>query len=324
MSASSTPVAHEGFPIALPEHYFTQCIDQVAALGALPCSLVGKLQFVPDCLEGIYGDYAPVPQLYLMVDELCPASASRGRPATPARVSVAVSFESAYEGRPEMYASYVTFYPGQPGSLQSRADWLENTYVKGMYQGRIVTDFDEQMRRFRGAVFSLHKVLNDQITFREVDGWSQGLNFYVNRLVVQGLHQVHVERVEHMSQERVINLGHNNTINAPVIIADRIENSFNALAGSNTGAEVKQLLEQLIRDVTEASKAAPSEAAEEMARDVETLTKEVTSSKPRRRWYEISIEGLKQAAVNIGEVGQPILETVGKLLPLLIAMYPGT
>ncbi len=96
------------------------------------------------------------------------------------------------------------------------------------YGGRIVTDFDEQMRRFQGAVFSLHKILNDQVILGEVDTWSQPLNLHVAHLVLQGLHQIHVERVQHMTQERVINIGNNNTISAPVVIADRIENSFSA------------------------------------------------------------------------------------------------
>ena len=58
-----------------------------------------------------------------------------------------------------------------------------------------------------------------------------------------------------------------------------------------------------------------------MARDVESLCKETASSKPRRKWYEMSIEGLKEAAEAVGEVGKPILKTVGKLLPMLVGVF---
>lgn len=125
-----------------------------------------------------------------------------------------------------------------------------------------------------------------------------------------------------VTQEKVIHIGNNNTLTAPITIADQIENSFNLLARSETGPDLKQLLEQLLNQVNEISKAISKEDAESMARDAESLSKEVTSSKPRRKWYEISIEGLKQAALNIGEIGKPLLETVAKLLPLLHALNP--
>ena len=67
----------------------------------------------------------------------------------------------------------------------------------------------------------------------------------------------------------------------------------------------------------EAAKEVPKETAESMARDVETLSKEAASSKPRRKWYEMSIAGLKEAAQAVGEVGKPIVETVSTLLPLM-------
>jgi hypothetical protein len=56
-----------------------------------------------------------------------------------------------------------------------------------------------------------------------------------------------------------------------------------------------------------------------MARDAEALLKEATSSQPRRRWYEVSLEGLKEAAKNIGEIADPVLGIVQKLMPLLLA-----
>jgi small GTP-binding protein len=126
-----------------------------------------------------------------------------------------------------------------------------------------------------------------------------------------------IERYNQMTQEKVINIGNGNTINAPVVVADQIENSFNTVAESDITGELKELLDKLINQVNEAAKVVPEEAAESMARDVESLSKEVVSSKPRRKWYEMSIEGLKEAARAVGEVGKPILVTVSELLPML-------
>ena len=143
------------------------------------------------------------------------------------------------------------------------------------------------------------------------------------KIMVIGEQTVNIKSVTATTyQEKVINIGNNNTINAPIAIADHIENSFNAVAGSKVHDDVKDLLRELIKNVNEVAKSKPGEVSESLARDVETLSKEVTSSRPRRKWYEMSIEGLKDAAVKIGEVGKPILETTGKLLPLLLSLFP--
>lgn len=122
-------------------------------------------------------------------------------------------------------------------------------------------------------------------------------------------------------KEKVIEIGANAQVSAPVVIADSIENSFNALAKSNINDETKALLEQLLKAINEINKQVTpenAESAESMARDVENLVKEATSAKPRRKWYEVSVDGLKQAATNIGEVATPVIEILGKLSPLLL------
>ena len=122
-------------------------------------------------------------------------------------------------------------------------------------------------------------------------------------------------------KEKVIEIGAGAQISAPIVIADNIQNSFNALANSNLNDETKSLLEQLLKTISEINKQATSEAtesAESLARDAESLIKEATSAKPRRKWYEVSIEGLKQAATNIGEIATPVLDIVAKITPLLL------
>lgn len=59
------------------------------------------------------------------------------------------------------------------------------------------------------------------------------------------------------------------------------------------------------------------EGAEQVARDLETLTAEATSKEPRRKWWELSIEGLKDAAKNIGEIGKPVLELATRIVAIL-------
>ena len=127
---------------------------------------------------------------------------------------------------------------------------------------------------------------------------------------------------EGMKQEKVINIGEGATISAPIVIADTIEKSFNTLAKSEIDDKVKTLLDQLLKAVNEINKKVSgdkSAEAETMARDVEALVKEATSSKPRRKWYEVTLDGLKQTATTIGEIAGPVLDIVNKLRPLLLS-----
>jgi len=55
-----------------------------------------------------------------------------------------------------------------------------------------------------------------------------------------------------------------------------------------------------------------------MARDAGALVKEAATSNPRRKCYEISLEGIRVAAKSIGEIAQPIIEVVAKLTSILI------
>jgi len=159
LCASATGIAHEGLPIALPDDLYSRCIERIAERGGTRATLTGRLQFLPEDLSALYADYAGVPQLYLSVEELEFLDREDAERSRELRVSVAVSFRSAFNGRNAIYASYVFFDPSRAGSFQRNVEWMEQTYVAGKYEGTILTDFDEQTRRFAGAPFSLSKVM---------------------------------------------------------------------------------------------------------------------------------------------------------------------
>jgi hypothetical protein len=165
MSASSTESAHEGVPVAMSQSDYDRCIGYITDNGVLPCILAGKLKFLPEPLLSLYRDYIGVPRLYLLIEDIQRSHAPSERLGIP-RVSVAVTFQQS-EYRGEACAAYISFTPGASGSLDERLPWLEY-YVTDLYNGTIVTDFDEQMTRFSGAVFSLNKVCNGRLDESEV------------------------------------------------------------------------------------------------------------------------------------------------------------
>lgn len=120
--------------------------------------------------------------------------------------------------------------------------------------------------------------------------------------------------------EQSIKIGDNNTIGGSVVAAEKIENSFNRLQESKANDEVKTLLEQLLSEIQALNAKVPSTQAQQltdMAGDVETLMTETGRETPRPKQYQLSLEGIKEAAVTLGDIAKPVLAVAEKLAPLL-------
>ncbi len=103
------------------------------------------------------------------------------------------------------------------------------------------------------------------------------------------------------------------------VTAEKIKNSFNKAQAANTADEIKAILQQLHQEMAAIAPQLPPEKAEEAADDLEKLTDEVTKEKPRRKWWQLSAEGVKEAAQSVGEVGKTAIGLIEKLQPLLEA-----
>jgi hypothetical protein len=312
MTASSTCTAHEGFPIALPDYYYQRIIDQIINNGIASCTITGTLRFVPDMLHTLYEDYTRVPQLYLKVDELQPSTRKPGEDEIP-RVSVAVSFRSKEFGASNIFYSYVTFFPSQPGSLASRVDWLENIYVKSMYHGEVITDFDEHSHRFEGAVFSLKKVFEGKPTMDEAQAWVRSIHIHGDaNFVLTGIAQVNAERDVHMNQDNSVHIS-GNIINSNVNIGSTLSNVNQTITAANDMDETtKQQLKELVENLSVELKKTPENKAEEaqaVADLTKTLVEEGTKPTPNKTTIQITAEGLKTAAQNIANV-MPVVLTI--------------
>jgi TIR domain-containing protein len=170
MGASSTPVAHEGIPVALPDNLYSEFIEQVVFRGSLRCTMTGRIMFIPPDFDPLYRDLVGIPQVYLLVDAL-----ESPRIETDVRfvANGAVMIEAQSTGhRPHgswdltdgIYAAFVSFNPSGPAAIQDAAEWLAETYVGELLAGRVITDFDEQVRHFSGTTFSLDQVMRGRVS----------------------------------------------------------------------------------------------------------------------------------------------------------------
>jgi hypothetical protein len=322
MSASSNGVAHEGFPVALPSDLYNHYIDEIKDRGSLVRSLIGTLKFIPDRLITLYTDYREVPQLYLQVEDVRQTAFPKSHSMEELRVSVAVSFSSEFEGFPKVYASYVTFDPSDRRSFRENIEWLEQEYVVTKYKGRILTDFDEQRMHFEDAPFSLKKVMNLELNRAEVTSIIHHLHIDSAERMFAGVDQLKImtmnveEAVEKKTEVNVS--GQGNIVNVAEFMSNVSSYVNQKVSQSAAPEEVQNLVKQLTEQVRLIATSVDQKKAEQMGSDLKTLSEEMTKAEPRKAWYHLTLNGLKEAAIAVGEIGKPIVETVTKLLPLLM------
>jgi hypothetical protein len=61
----------------------------------------------------------------------------------------------------------------------------------------------------------------------------------------------------------------------------------------------------------------PEAKQKQAAQDLKTLTDEATSEEPRRKWYELSADGLIEAARSVGEIATPVITAAKAIVALL-------
>ena len=234
-------------------------------------------------------------------------------------VCAAVGFESAYEGRNSLYATYSSFVSGNKSSLNDAVEWMDKEYVRGFYGGKVVTDFDEQSSRFSGAVFGLTKIMKDGININDARKLMLSISDELAaKNVVEAIERVKsvtIERVENMTM-KTVTIGDNNTISAPITIADQIQGSFNTISKSDQDDRAKELLRRLVRAVAEISPQIPSADAKSLARDADDVVREGAASEPRKEVCSSLLQRIAKAATAIGAVAAPVATVAAALIKL--------
>ena len=111
----------------------------------------------------------------------------------------------------------------------------------------------------------------------------------------------------HDVTEAVVNLGNNNQV------TQTIQHSFNTPSNPDLAPLLAQLTQAVEKMLAELS----NEEAAKARKNLKRLQDELQEPKPQKEWYSVSIEGLIQAAKNVGAIGAPVIELAGKILQLL-------
>lgn len=307
-TALTGDLCHSGVPLAIPYRVLRSASvewgDQVV--------LDGRVRFLQDAgLDDTAARVHHARPLIVFVDSLRGFKARRS--LRPSVITPVVLFEpidsQEHDPRGRLHYTFVHCAEGQETEYDAAADWIEK-YAK-KHDGRVVTNFDEQRPMFADAPLSYQRLVTKTYERAVIEH----LHFNGGKLA---------DRIDQVVQEQnmsiSVTLGDGTLIHGDFVVANSIRDSFNRVKESGASIEVKQALEALAADVGRLASQLQPPLAKQVADDLDMLTREATREKPRRRFWEVSIEGLKDAANAVREIGEPVLATIGKLVPLLAAL----
>lgn len=260
MSASSSIAPDEGVPLLVPNDLYQQHIGRIRERGFATVNIWGRLRFIPEQFADLYALRSGIPRLYMEVDDIKDGGPDEGH----GRVSVATSFLSSAFGRPAIHAAYVTFDPGFPGARRSATDWMRKEYVEQLYEGDVLTDFDQQAPTLSGTLFSLDQVLTSGNIAELLHGLKQlhgfvDLSMLKERTIDFTLHTEEVRlkiQANDNSGTLAISTGDNSPINVGAVNLGELANQLARLR-SELGAEPPSIERDLaVGPLAEAEQAA--------------------------------------------------------------------
>ena len=187
---------------------------------------------------------------------------------------------------------------------------------------RLVYDLEE---RLASRLDPIHRAMNEvsQRDLRTVEeqiraaSGGQSINVLVSPGAEIGIAGTIIHKEDRQMTNIQVEVGDGNIFHGPFVVAQRVKDSFAKAGEAGVGDELKTLLKQLVTDTSRLAQGLPEETASDVTQALQTFVTEATKANPRRKWYEVSSDGLIEAAKAIGEAGEPIIRTVGSILKLL-------
>ncbi|MGK7940360.1 MAG: hypothetical protein AB4062_09470 [Crocosphaera sp.] len=186
----------------------------------------------------------------------------------------------------------------------------------------------QEKNRIMYALLDLTDEIENELNTTEKSPFPETLNQETGKINFGQVDQVIIQYTDKgdnildkaMNQEKVINIGDNNQISAPVLIAETIENSFNTLAESNINNDLKNKLDELLKAITEVSKQVTNseeiETVEILTEDANNLVQKATDD-PKSSRVKIYLKRLEETATSLGKIAAPIL-TIAKGISTLL------
>lgn len=318
MSATSTSAPDQGIPLLVPNTIYQSIIDEVRTSGYALADVKGVVKFIPKEFRDLYAQRRGLPRLYVEVSGVNrpPESSRKKRRRFEAEVSVAATFLSEYEGYPKIYASYVTFDPSREGAQRSAAQWMRDEYIQGLYNGSPLTDFDQQAPSIANTLFSLDDVLTSPDLVTQIALLRKKFGRFDWEMLEKSVISFHTHQENLMVKVNAV--GQGIVVNVAKYMRDVINTVNGNVGEAAVSPDIKDLVKKLSEQVVSVATQIDDVNAQKLGKNLERLSEELKSTTPEKKWYEVSLDGLKDAASAVGQIGVPIIETVEKLKTMLV------
>ena len=299
---------HCGVPLAIPN----RLLRTAGVTWGDRVVLEGRVRFLQDTgLDDTASSVHHASPLVVFVDDIRGLkSARQSKPIVITPVALFEPTDSRLGG--QVGYTFVHCVAGEEMELDGAAEWIEKYATK--HDGRVVTNFDEQRPILADAPLSYQRLVAKTHERTVIEN----LHFNGSKLADR---IDRIERIDKLVQEQgmsiSVTLGDGTVIHGDFVVTNAIRDSFNRVKESDAPNEVKQVLETLAAEVGKLASKIEPQLARQVADDLDMFTREATREEPRRRFWELSVEGLKDAANAVKEVGLPVLQTIEKLVPLL-------
>jgi hypothetical protein len=171
----------------------------------------------------------------------------------------------------------------------------------------------QSAEQLRSLLSELHELNGRILGYSGTTGF---LELTRNRRELQREVQIMIDkRDQSVTHGHRVQVGDHNT--GQVVVATTIQDSFNHISRSNATEKMKKKLELLCSQVQDLMKDLPNEKQKDVGQDLSNFVTEATKESPRRKWYELSSEGLIDAAKACAGMASPVIKTVKEILSLI-------
>ncbi|MBT3033082.1 MAG: hypothetical protein KME36_18435 [Candidatus Thiodiazotropha sp. (ex Lucina pensylvanica)] len=198
--------------------------------------------------------------------------------------------------------------------FNERTKIIDRNKWAGINQSQILSAYDATKKVMRPAI-EAQLVSRYNGARRQV--WKKIERYQERRNATRLVYAINVEEGAYQVKNVTVS-GSGNIVNVAEYMSN-ITNTVNSnLEQSNIDDAVKDLITKLNQQIDGISSKADPAQTTKMGKNLKQLSEEVASSEPDRRWYQLSLEGIKEAAEAIGDIANPVLETVAKLVKFLL------
>jgi hypothetical protein len=111
------------------------------------------------------------------------------------------------------------------------------------------------------------------------------------------------------------------TVSGTLVVATSVTDAFKtAIGDSPATTALKDSLAELCEELDKLLPALSAQLQGECKKDLEVLITEATKTAPRKKWYELSADGLIDAAKTCGAMAAPVIAVVQRIVSLLSAI----